>query len=65
MDCGVRCRSRVRLGRRRCGWARRLLALLAVVAVLCICLVKINSFYGYRPTIASALGQPAGNQIDL
>jgi hypothetical protein len=41
------------------------LALLAVVAVLCICLVKINSFYGYRPTIASALGQPAGNQIDL
>jgi S-formylglutathione hydrolase FrmB len=51
--------------RSRGGWGRRVLACLALLAVLATSLVKANAFYGYRPTLAAALGVPAENQIDL
>lgn len=46
-------------------WWRRLLGLLAVLALTATCLVKANAFYGYRPTLADAFGVPAANQIEL
>jgi hypothetical protein len=27
--------------------------------------MKVNAYYGYRPTLATALGIPAANQVDL
>jgi S-formylglutathione hydrolase FrmB len=59
--------SAVGLGclRWRRGWRQRLVAVAAVAAVLSLCLVKVNAFYGYRPTLAAALGIPAENQVDL
>jgi S-formylglutathione hydrolase FrmB len=51
-----RARARVR---------RRVLTVVALVAVLVTGLVKANAFYGYRPTIAAALGLPAANEISL
>jgi S-formylglutathione hydrolase FrmB len=51
--------------RRQRGWACRVAACVAVVLVLSTGLVKANSFYGYRPTLAAVLGIPAANQIDL
>jgi S-formylglutathione hydrolase FrmB len=44
---------------------RQVIAAVAVLAVLATCVMKVNAFYGYRPTIAAALGLPAANQIDL
>jgi S-formylglutathione hydrolase FrmB len=35
----------------------------AVVLVLSMCAVKVNAFYGYRTTLAGALGLPAANEI--
>jgi S-formylglutathione hydrolase FrmB len=52
-------------GYRRAGWGRRAVAVCALVAVLGTCVMKVNAFYGYRPTIATALGLPAGDQIDF
>src|SRR6476620_10815554 len=59
--------SAVGLGclRWRRGWRQRLVAVVAVAAVLGLCLVKVNAFYGYRPTLAAALGIPAENHVDL
>ena len=51
--------------RRRQAWLRRIVVGLAVVLVLATAAVKANAFYGYRPTLAAALGIPAANQIDL
>ena len=51
--------------RRRDGWLRLALAVLAVVAVFGTCAMKVNAFYGYRPTLGTALGVPAANQVDL
>jgi S-formylglutathione hydrolase FrmB len=44
---------------------RQVLAVLALLAVLATSGVKANAFYGYRPTLAAALGLPAANEIDL
>jgi S-formylglutathione hydrolase FrmB len=49
----------------RAGRRRQVLAMLALLAVLATSGVKANAFYGYRPTLAVALGVPAANQIDL
>ena len=59
--------SAVGLGclRWRRGWRQRLVVVAAVAAVLGLCLVKVNAFYGYRPTLAAALGIPAENQVEL
>jgi S-formylglutathione hydrolase FrmB len=46
-------------------WPRRVAVGLALVLVLATALVKANSYYGYRPTLAAALGVPAANEIDL
>ena len=51
--------------RRRDGWLRLALAMLAVVAVFGMCAMKVNAFYGYRPTLGTALGVAAANQVDL
>ena len=51
--------------RRRDGWVRVALAVVAVVAVFGMCVMKVNAYYGYRPTIGAALGLPAANQVDL
>ncbi len=50
---------------RRDGWVRVGLAVVAVVAVFGTCAMKVNAYYGYRPTIGAALGMPAANQVDL
>jgi S-formylglutathione hydrolase FrmB len=52
-------------GHRDRPWWRQVLAAVAVLAVLATCVMKVNAFYGYRPTIAAAFGLPAANQIDL
>ncbi len=44
---------------------RRVVAVVALVAVVATCAVKANAFYGYRPTLATALGLPAHNEIDF
>jgi S-formylglutathione hydrolase FrmB len=44
---------------------RRVVTVLAVLAVFGTCVMKVNAFYGYRPTLATALGIPAANQVDL
>ncbi len=49
--------------RRRDGWWRGAIAVFAALAVLATSLVKINAYYGYRPTIAAALGNPGADQI--
>jgi S-formylglutathione hydrolase FrmB len=49
----------------RAGRRRQVLAVLALLAVLATSGVKANAFYGYRPTLAAALGVPAANEIDL
>lgn len=49
--------------RRRNGWWRGAAAVMAVVAVLAMSLVKINAYYGYRPTIAAVLGIPGADQV--
>jgi S-formylglutathione hydrolase FrmB len=46
-------------------WLDGLAVAVALVAVLATALVKANAFYGYRPTLATALGLPAANQIEL
>lgn len=46
----------VRLGRRRTPVLSGVAVVLAVVAVLATSTVKVNAFYGYRPTLASVLG---------
>jgi S-formylglutathione hydrolase FrmB len=51
--------------RRHDGWVRVTLSVLAVVAVLGTCAMKVNAFYGYRPTLAAALGLPAANEVNL
>ncbi|MBV9921351.1 MAG: hypothetical protein JOY78_10940 [Pseudonocardia sp.] len=51
--------------RRHGGWVRVALAVVAVVAVLGTCAMKVNAFYGYRPTLAAAVGLPAADQVDL
>ncbi len=50
---------------RRPSWWRRAVAVVALLAVVATCAVKANSFYGYRPTLAAALGIPAHNEIDF
>src|SRR5689334_694142 len=52
-------------GRFRGTWRGRVLAVVAVIAVLLTCLMKANAFYGYRPTLNAALDLPAANQVDL
>jgi S-formylglutathione hydrolase FrmB len=52
-------------GRRHDGWVSIAVAVVAVLAVLGTCAMKVNAFYGYRPTIGAALGIPAANQVDL
>ena len=44
---------------------RGVVAVLAAVMVLGMCAVKVNSFYGYRPTLAAALGIPAQNEVSF
>lgn len=51
--------------RRHHGWLRGVAVGVALILVLATALVKANSFYGYRPTLAAALGIPAANQIDF
>jgi hypothetical protein len=51
--------------RRRDGRVRLALAVVAVVAVLGTCAMKVNAFYGYRPTLGAALGITAADQVDL
>ncbi len=51
--------------RRRDRWVRLALAVVAVVAVLGTCAMKVNAYYGYRPTLGAALGIPAADQVDL
>lgn len=51
--------------RRARWWWRRVATGLALLAVLATCLVKANAFYGYRPTLAAALGMPAVGRVDL
>lgn len=46
-------------------WWRRVIALLAATAVLAAGVVKVNSYYGYRPTLGSILGVPFTNQVEL
>lgn len=53
-------------------WARRderrwhrVVATVALLAVIATCAVKANAFYGYRPSLATALGLPAHNEIDF
>ncbi|MDT7707790.1 MAG: hypothetical protein QOG20_3397 [Pseudonocardiales bacterium] len=50
--------------RRAAVW-RRVVAVVALLAVVATCGVKANSFYGYRPTLATALGLPAHDEIVL
>ena len=50
---------------RRCGRRRRVLAVFALVAVLATAAVKVNAFYGYRPTLGEVLGLPAANEVDF
>jgi S-formylglutathione hydrolase FrmB len=50
---------------RRAGRLRRVLTVLAVLVVVATSAVKANAFYGYRPTLATALGLPAANQVTL
>lgn len=47
----------------RDGWWRGVVAVLAAVAVLAMSLVKVNAYYGYRPTIAAVLGMPGADQV--
>jgi S-formylglutathione hydrolase FrmB len=49
--------------RRRASWWRRLAAVSAVGAVLALSVVKVNAYYGYRPTLASALGISGADQV--
>ena len=51
-------------GRGRSEWGLRALVLVALLAVG-TSLVKVNVFYGYRPTFAAALELPSANQIAL
>lgn len=44
---------------------RRALVVVALLAVLATSAVKVNAFYGYRPSLAAALDLPAADQIDL
>jgi S-formylglutathione hydrolase FrmB len=57
--CSLAC-ANMRAGRRR-----QVLAVLALLAVLATSGVKANAFYGYRPTLAAALGMSSANEIDL
>ncbi|WP_232661546.1 alpha/beta hydrolase [Pseudonocardia sp. TRM90224] len=50
-------------GRR--GRARLVLGAVALLLVVSTVGVKINAFYGYRPTLAAVLGVPAADEIDL
>ncbi|MEJ3657380.1 alpha/beta hydrolase-fold protein [Actinomycetes bacterium KLBMP 9759] len=50
-------------GRR--GRARLVLGVVALLLVASTVAVKINAFYGYRPTLAAVLGLPAADEIDL
>lgn len=47
------------------GHRSRVLVVVALLAVLATSAVKVNAFYGYRPSLAAALDLPAANQIDL
>lgn len=47
----------------RAGRRRTAIALMAMVMVLAMCAMKVNSFYGYRTTLAGVLGLPAGNEV--
>ena len=47
------------------GWPRRVAVGLALVFVVATALAQTNSYYGYRPTLAAALGLPPANQIDF
>lgn len=49
--------------RRRDGWRRGAVAVFATLAVLLMSLVKVNAYYGYRPTIAAALGISGAEQV--
>ncbi len=44
---------------------RRVVGALALFAVFTTSAVKVNAFYGYRPTLAGVLGLPAANEIDI
>jgi S-formylglutathione hydrolase FrmB len=46
-------------------WLRRVAVGVALLLVVATALVKANAYYGYRPTLAAALGIPAENEIDL
>lgn len=52
--------ARVHVRRRRVLGA--VAAVVAVLAVLATSGVKVNAFYGYRPSLASVLGLPTGNE---
>ena len=51
--------------RRSVRYRGRVVLALALVAVVATSTVKINAFYGYRPTLAGVLGLPAANEIDI
>lgn len=44
---------------------RRALVAVALLAVVATSAVKVNAFYGYRPSLAAALDLPAADQVDL
>jgi S-formylglutathione hydrolase FrmB len=46
-------------------WRRRLAIVLAILLVIVLSAVKINAFYGYRPTLRAALGISAEKEVDF
>jgi len=50
--------SALAVAHRRAGLWRRMLVAAALLAVIATSAVKVNAFYGYRPTLATATGAP-------
>jgi S-formylglutathione hydrolase FrmB len=51
--------------RARAGVLRKVLTVVALIAVVLTGVVKANAFYGYRPSLAAAFGIPLANEISL
>ncbi|HEX4252668.1 MAG TPA: alpha/beta hydrolase-fold protein [Pseudonocardia sp.] len=54
-----------RSGRRAPGWRRCCAVGLAALLVLTLAAMKINAFYGYRPSIGAALGRSPADEVDF